>query len=196
MKLRARIVAVSSLAAACLGVLTFGVARAQQGAAAAVGGTSAELKKPVNLSLEDMNKEGDKAVGRVEMNATNVRRMLEKARTERDVVKTLCLNDKLNQLDVTLRSARERKVGLEAAIARRDTDLSGHEFVILGVFRERADRLFAEANQCVGTDIGTIGDTTVTPTIDPGIPDDYTGPPPTPLNPVIVPPPSPVSPAT
>ncbi len=196
MKLRARIVAVSSLAVACLGVFTFGVARAQQGAAAAVGGTSAELRKPVTLSLEDMNKEGDKAVGRVEMNATTVRRMLEKARTDRDVVKTLCLNDKLNQLDVTLRSARERKVGLEAAIARRDTDLSGHEFVILGVFKQRADRLFSEANQCVGTDVGTIGDTTVTPTVDPGIPDDYTGVPTTPYMPVIVPPPAPVSPAT
>ncbi|MCC6645679.1 MAG: hypothetical protein IT374_08930 [Polyangiaceae bacterium] len=196
MKLRARIVVVSSVALACVGVLTFGVARAQQGAAAAVGGTTAELKKPVNLSPEEMNKEGDKAVGRVEMNATAVRRMLEKARTERDVVKTLCLNDKLNQLDVTLRSARERKTALEAAVARKDADLSGHEFTILGVFRQRGDRLFSEANQCVGTDIGMIGDTRVTPTVDPGIPDDYQGPPPTPLQPVIVPPPVAVSPAT
>ena len=123
MKLRARIVAVSSLAVACLGVLTFGVARAQQGAAAAVGGTTAELRKPVNLSLDEMNKEGDKSVGRVEMNATAVRRMLEKARTERDVVKTLCLNDKLNQLDVTLRSSRERKTALEAAVARKQRQI-------------------------------------------------------------------------
>ena len=45
-----------------------------------------------------------------------ISRMLEQARTARDVVKTLCLNDKLSQVDVAIRSAKDRKSALQAAV--------------------------------------------------------------------------------
>ena len=174
-----------------------GVASAQaQNAPQQPPDAGAGLSRQVNLSPAEQLAQADGSLSRMEGSRSTVRRQLESARAQRDVVKTLCLNDKLNQLDVTLRSSRERKTALEAAVARKDTDLAGHEFTILGVFKQRGDRLFAEANQCVGTDIGTIGDTRVTPTVDPGIPDDYQGPPPTPLTPVIVPPPVAATPAT
>jgi hypothetical protein len=101
---------------------------------------------------------------------TSVRRQLETARSQRDVVKTLCLNDKLNQIDVAIRSARERRQGLELAVNRRDADLSNHEFTILTVLRQRAEQLTAEANQCIGQEAGFIGDSAVTATIDPNLP--------------------------
>ena len=101
---------------------------------------------------------------------TVVRRQLETARSQRDVVKVLCLNDKLNQLDVALRSARERRQALEAAAQRNDADLSNHEFTILTVLGTRSDQLSAEANQCIGKEAGFIGESAVTSTIDPNLP--------------------------
>jgi hypothetical protein len=100
-----------------------------------------------------------------------VRRQLETARAQRDVVKTLCLNDKLNQLDVAVRSARERREALQAAVQRSDADLASHEFTILSVLRQRSDQLTAEANQCIGQEAGFIGDSAVSATVDPGLPE-------------------------
>jgi hypothetical protein len=91
-------------------------------------------------------------------------------RAQRDVVKTLCLNDKLNQIDVAIRSARERRQSLEAAANRNDTDLANHEFTILSVLRQRTDQLMAEANQCIGQEAGFVGESAVTSTIDPNLP--------------------------
>jgi hypothetical protein len=99
-----------------------------------------------------------------------VRRQLEEARAARDVVKTLCLNDKLNQLDVAIRSARERNQSLEAAVQRSDADLSTHEFTILTVLQQRSDQLTTEANQCVGEEVGVVGESAVTSTVDPNLP--------------------------
>ena len=88
-------------------------------------------------------------------------------------MKTLaCLNDKLNQLDVAIRSARERKQSLEAAAQRSDADLATHELTILSVLRQRSDQLTAEANQCIGQEAGFVGDSAVIGTIDPGIAPD------------------------
>ena len=101
-----------------------------------------------------------------------MRRQLETARAQRDVVKTLCLNDKLNQIDVAIRSARERRQALELAANRKDADLANHEFTILTVLRQRADQLTAEANQCIGQEAGFVGDSAVTSTIDPNLPQE------------------------
>ncbi|AKT43213.1 hypothetical protein [Chondromyces crocatus] len=109
-------------------------------------------------------------LARMESLRTTVRKQLESARNERDVVKTLCLNDKLNQVDVALRSARERKQGLELAVNRNDAELASHEFTILTVLRQRAEQLSAEANQCIGKEAGFIGDSAVSSSVDPNLP--------------------------
>ncbi len=132
---------------------------------------AAQPAAPVNLSLPEMVAQGDAVIGQVENARTNVRRQLEAAREGRDVVKTLCLNDKLNQLDVAIRSARERKAQLDLAVSRNDAELARHEFAIISVLRQRSDQLTAEANQCVGKEIALIGESSVTYETDPGIPD-------------------------
>jgi hypothetical protein len=50
----------------------------------------------------------------------NVRSALEQARTNRDVVKVLCLNDKLNQIDIASRSAAGRLASMGEATAQND----------------------------------------------------------------------------
>jgi hypothetical protein len=103
---------------------------------------------------------------------TAVRRMLEEARAQRDVVKTLCLDDKLNQMDVALRNARDRMVAIDGAVQRNDADLTSHEFTVLGVLRQRVEQLVAEANLCIGKEAEMLGEAAVISTIDPAIADE------------------------
>lgn len=129
------------------------------------------LGRQVSLTPQEMLAQADAALARMEGGRSAVAKQLAKARQERDVVKTLCLNDKLNQLDVAMRSATERRGALELAAKRGDGDLSNHEFTILSVLRSRADQIMVEANQCVGEEAGFAGDAAVSMTVD-GVPDD------------------------
>ncbi len=124
-----------------------------------------------NLTPADMIAQADAIIGQIESARSNVRKQLEIAREQRDVLKTLCLNDKLNQLDVAIRSARERKGALDSAAGRNDTELARHEFAIIAVLKQRTDTLTAEANQCVGKEVALIGESSVTATEEPGLPD-------------------------
>jgi hypothetical protein len=97
-------------------------------------------------------------------------RMLAQARLARDVVKTLCLNDKLSQIDVAAKTAAERLQALKAAAARNDLEGSSHQFIILTVLKQRNDQLVAEANQCIGQENAFLGATNIVTTVDPTLP--------------------------
>jgi Spy/CpxP family protein refolding chaperone len=148
-------------------------AGAQTGSAApatAEGPMTGAPKK--NLSPQEQLNDAQNQLGRMEGASTAVRKQLEQARAQRDVVKTLCLNDKLNQIDVAIRSAKERRDALKSAVSRNDAELAGHEYTILSVLRQRAEQLAAEANQCIGEEAVLLGQSSVTTTIDPTIPPD------------------------
>ncbi|MBX3227220.1 MAG: hypothetical protein KIT84_35210 [Labilithrix sp.] len=130
--------------------------------------------------------EGNKHLQRMEGAANGVRKMLGEARKQRDVVKTLCLNDKTSQIDVAVRSGRERFSQLEAAVKRNDVELSNHNFTIITVLRQRSEQLVAEANQCIGEEAAFIGDTKTTVQIDPQIPPDEAPYPPPLTDPTVV----------
>jgi parvulin-like peptidyl-prolyl isomerase len=158
-------------------VLGHGIAAAQaqaQRAPAAAGApdVTAGLTRTVTLTPQEELAQSEGILSRMDSSRSVVRRQLETARAQRDVVKTLCLNDKLNQLDVAIRSARERRQALEAAAQRQDADLATHEFTILSVLRQRADQLTAEANQCIGQEAGFIEPSAVQAFVDNGIPDE------------------------
>jgi hypothetical protein len=168
---RQKILGFTAVAAFAL-VLGHGIAVAQSQAqqAPAPPDANAGLVRQVNLSPQEELAKSESLLSQMDSSRGVVRRQLEQARAQRDVVKTLCLNDKLNQLDVAIRSARERRQALEAAVQRADSDLANHEFTILDVLHKRANQLTAEANQCVGSDTTFIGENQVQATIDPGIP--------------------------
>jgi hypothetical protein len=146
------------------------------------------FQRKTSLSPQEQLVEAQKHVARMEGAAGGVRKMLEEARRQRDVVKTLCLNDKLSQIDVAIRSARDRRTQLQSAVSRNDAELSNHEFTILTVLRQRSEQLVAEANQCIGEESAFVGDTRTTVQIDPQIPPDETPYPPTDPTLVIGPP--------
>jgi hypothetical protein len=169
---RQKILGFTAVAAFAL-LLGHGIAAAQaRGVPAAAPDATTALARQVTLSPAEELTQSESFLVRMDSSRTAVRRQLETARAQRDVVKTLCLNDKLNQLDVAIRSARERRVSLEAAAQRSDADLATHEFTILRVLRDRTDQLTAEANQCIGQEAGFVGDSAVTSTVDPTIPPD------------------------
>jgi hypothetical protein len=153
-------------------------------AAAATAGGSADaqvgFQRRANLSPQQEVQEASVSIARMEQGSSAVQKMLEQARSTRDVVKTLCLNDKLSQIDVAIRSARDRESALQAAAGRNDQELSNHEFTILTVLRQRAEQLTAEANQCIGEEAAFVGAAEVVTTIDPTLPPtDMTAYPPT-----------------
>jgi len=147
------------------------------------------FQRKTSLTPQEQLGESAKHLARMEQSAGGVRKMLEAARKQRDVVKTLCLNDKLSQIDVAIRSGRDRRTQLQAAVTRNDTELSNHEFTILTVLRQRSEQLVAEANQCIGEEAAFVGDTRTQVTIDPSIPPDETPYPDTDPTLVIGPPP-------
>jgi hypothetical protein len=147
------------------------------------------FQRKTSLTPQEQLGESAKHIARMEQSAAGVRKMLEEARKQRDVVKTLCLNDKLSQIDVAIRSGRDRRTQLQAAVNRNDSELSNHEFTILTVLRQRSEQLVAEANQCIGEEAAFVGDTRTNVTIDPSIPPDETPYPPTDPSLVTAPPP-------
>lgn len=124
------------------------------------------FQRNASLSPQEMIAEGTAAVTRMQNASGTVGRQLTQARGSRDVVKTLCLNDKLSQIDVTTRSAQDRLAALQAAVARGDLEGAHHHFSILTAHRQHAEQVTAEANQCIGEEIAFVGATTTTTEID------------------------------
>lgn len=195
--------------AAAVGALVLlgadGSATAQQGSAGGSAPADAQVgfEHRQHLSPQDELGQADAILARMDQTSGTVRRQLERARMQRDVVKSLCLNDKLSQIDVAARSAKDRQAALQAAVQRNDSELSNHEFTIMTVLRQRAEQLAAEANQCLGEEVAFVGQTQVQTEISSELPTQETtgypgdgtpifGAPPT--TPPIPPAPPPVSP--
>ncbi len=188
------VIAIATAVAGVIGVAAAQTAPTEQ----PVDTTDALGPQEVTLSPEQMKTEAATYVPQMEQGQGTVRRQLEEARAARDVVKVLCLNDKLTQLDVALRSGRERYSAFMIAAERGDSERSRHEFTVLQVLRDRARELVAEAAQCIGEETGFVGDSRITVDVDPDIPDDDPIIPPevllTPSDVLVVTPPAPASP--
>jgi hypothetical protein len=128
-------------------------------------------RREVTLTPQQMVAEAKGYLPAMDRAAGVVRRMLADAREKRDVVRVLCLNDKLNQIDLAIRTANDRMEALNAASAQTDTDRIKHEFTVIQVLRDRVNTLVTEANQCIGEESGFIGDSKLVVEVDPNIPE-------------------------
>jgi len=126
------------------------------------------------------------ALPQMDRSAQIVRRQLTIAREHKDVVKALCLNDKLNQIDLAIRTANDRVGGLENAVAANDLERSRHQYTVVQVLKDRVATLVSEANQCIGEETGFVGESAVTVEVE-GVPD--TDPSEYPTNPLVSQPP-------
>jgi hypothetical protein len=159
--------------ATLVGLLVAGlsVAFAQSATSTASASATAPVANPVDaVTPQQMRTQAQTFLPQMDQSAQTVRRQLEQSRESRDVVKVLCLNDKLNQIDVAIRAARDRMPVLMAALDKDDIDNSRHEFAVLQVLRDRVRTLVQESNQCIGEEAGFVGESKVIVSIDPGIP--------------------------
>jgi hypothetical protein len=152
-----------AVASVVLGASGSAVAQSPGGAAGASAGASPPVgfERRPQLSTQEEVAQADIVIARMNGAAATVRRQLDTAREQRDVVKSLCLSDKLSQIDVATRSAKDRETALQASAQRNDVELSNHEFTMLVVLRQRGEQLIAEANQCIGEDLAFVGQTQV-----------------------------------
>jgi hypothetical protein len=166
--MRASIKAWSLLAAG--GVLCcFGVALAQSDASSPP--IEVNSQQDANLSLPQMLQRAQQYKPMMDNDASAVQRQASEAKQQHDVVKSLCLSDKLSQIHVAVSTASGRIDTLASAVSHNDSDRAKHEFTIIQVLKDRSSALVAEANQCIGEETGFIGESTVTVTIDPNIPE-------------------------
>ncbi len=128
-----------------------------------------------NLSGADQLREATQSIDIETTMRRQVSDLLDRARQERDIIKVNCLNDKLTQIDVTLRSSREHQELLQTAVSINNDGQRNHEFTLLTIFRSHAEGLVTEAHQCIGEETGSFEHGTVTTTfVDPSIPEQDT----------------------
>ena len=148
----------------------FGVALAQDNNQPTTSALDVQSQQDVNLTLPQMLQRARAFKPMMDNDAAAVQRQASDAKLKHDVVKSLCLSDKLSQIHVAVSTATGRVDTLEAAVNHNDADRAKHEFTIVQVLKDRSAALVSEANQCIGEDTGFIGESTVTVTIDPSIP--------------------------
>jgi len=164
-------------AIACLAVVTLtvvGVAIAQEGGDSTpppAGTKNVNGGEDVNLSPKDMLQKARGMIPEMEQLRGTVATQLAEAKSKKDVVKALCLDDKVKQMKLATDTAKDRVVDLTSAVSQNDPDRSKHEFTVIQVLRERVQTLVAEAQQCIGEETGFVGNTDVTMEVDPAIPD-------------------------
>jgi hypothetical protein len=132
-------------------------------------------RRTADLSPEDQLTQAKEFVGGIEHAAQSIQRDLQSAQNDRDVVRVLCLNDKLNQVDVALRAAQDRMTALGTAVERKDGDRALHNYTVLAVLSDRVRAVVNESSQCVGEETGFIGEAEISVSIDPNLPDGDTG---------------------
>jgi len=160
---------IAGLAAATLSGV--GVAVAQDGAPDTPAAKEVSGGQDVNLTPQQMLEKVKSYIPEMDKQRAIVAEQLTEAKKKKDVVKALCLDDKVKQMKLATDTAKDRVVDLTSAVSQNDPDRSKHEFTVIQVLRERVQTLVTEAQQCIGEETGFIGDSDITVEIDPAIPD-------------------------
>jgi hypothetical protein len=121
----------------CVGVLLASSAGAQ-GAALPKGASDADKLEASAEHIARMKTSLKQVLGRVE-----------EARTEKDIVKLNCANEKLAQVKALLKVAEQADIALHEAISNHDAT-ADTEFSKVAIARTKVEGLRAEADQCIG----------------------------------------------
>jgi len=199
--LRASVLGFGILLGACAALVRDAVAQEPPGVGqAGAPGASAplnslELTPPTlpnagqaDLTMDQRLAHGGEFIATIERARQTIMRELQVARKDRDVVRVLCLSDKLNEVSVAQRSAEDRMEAARSAAERADQERVKHEYTVLEVINDRIRELVNESNQCIGQETGFIGEAEVSVSVDPNLPNANTtvgamwSPPPPPPN--------------
>ncbi len=154
--------------------LSLGVASAQTPTRDTEGSAEVPSRRTANLSGADQLRESVTVIEGIGSTRRRVSDMLDRARQERDIIKVNCLNDKLTQVDVTLRAAREHQELLQNAVSLNNDGQRNHEFTLINIYRSRVEGLEVESRQCVGEEATAFDRTVVTLRVSGDIPTEDT----------------------
>ncbi len=156
-----------------VGVLaTLGVAVAEPGADSAGPDQILAVPEVAQMSPEQMKSELEATTNAIGEIGRVIDAQLGLAREKRDVVKVLCLNDKLTQLNMARESIGARGDELMLSLKGQNRARAEHEMAMILVMRNRGREIAAEANFCVGEEIGQVGESDLSMEIDPTLPED------------------------
>jgi len=159
------------LASLLVGLTGMGVAIAQEGTETPPPPKTVSGGEDVALAPQQMLDRARGAVPEMDKLRATVAQQLADARRKKDVVKSLCLDDKVKQMKLATDTAKDRVIDLTSAVSQSDADRAKHEFTVIQVLRERVQTLVSEAQQCIGEETGFVGNSDVTVEIDPAVPD-------------------------
>jgi len=86
---------------------------------------------------------------RMKTSLRNVLSRVEEARSEKDVVKLNCVNEKLTQVKGLIKVAEQADIALHEALAAKDP-AGDAEFTKIGIAKSKVDALKGDADQCIG----------------------------------------------
>jgi hypothetical protein len=131
--------------AAILGLVLATPAWAQTAAPAA----PAMAGQAAAIADADKLKRASEAIASIRASVGQVTSRVEVARSEQDVVKLSCVNEKLAQIKGLLKVAEQSDAALQGAVARGDPAADA-EFARIGIAKGKVDGLGNEAQQCIG----------------------------------------------
>jgi hypothetical protein len=126
-----------------------------------------DAPRKTRLTAEEQRVEAQRRLDRMRGAATLVRKRLQRARHDRDLIVSTCLTEKLTQLNVTARAADARVSALRDALARQDAATAEREFTALAKLAEHAEDVDLEAKQCSSIELSLADTTAVKVTLDP-----------------------------
>ncbi len=167
-------------------------ALAQFGSEEGLGLTSQEEGEEMKLSARQMVDRTEDHLREMRQMLKDVLEILEDARSEKDVVKLNCTNEKLTQVKGLLRVSEQASISLQESSAKDQIDDARHEYRKVSIAREKVQQLRAEAEECIGQLAFYIDEDM---TVDVEVPDDLPDDDPKidPIPPILIRP-SPVSP--
>lgn len=147
-----------------------------------------KFRKGSQLTASEQLAQAENYLLKMKSTQGEVDKLAKKARSDKDIIKLNCVNDKLIQIKGNLNLAERTRDALKVAAARNDDGARNHEFAKLTITFQKVTVLGQEAEACIGEDIAFVGATKVEIEVDPDITkEDPTEEPPPPL-PVIRPP--------
>ena len=121
-------------------VLLSAPAKAQNRSPASAVGSLTDAQK-LERSAEQLE--------RMKSSLRTVLSRVEEARSEKDVVKLNCVNEKLTQVKGLIKVAEQADIALHESLAAKDPAADA-EFTKIGIAKSKVDALKGDADQCIG----------------------------------------------
>jgi hypothetical protein len=113
-------------------------------------GAAAARAAEEHLSPTEREQRAHRVVEQMQQLAGQVEKLASQARSEKDIVKLNCVNEKLNQVRGLLKVSETAEGDLRESNARREEEQSQHSFTKLGIAQRKAAQLRQDAEQCIG----------------------------------------------